>query len=65
MLTNSAKYGDTNSQDSTVTAGTVISFQDIDLQDLYFINAGAGANTQINAVCIAMTEGRKKELGVA
>jgi len=46
-VTNDCKYGDTNTQDATITAGDIISFQDFNAADLFFINAAAGSNTTI------------------
>lgn len=66
ILTHDARYGDKNIDDTypSVTAGNGITFDDFDLDDLFFINAGAGDNTKIVAVCVKMTDGRKKELGI-
>jgi hypothetical protein len=64
ITTQAAKYGDTNTQDAELSAGDVLTYQDFNLADLFFKNAGAGANTTVTAICILLTEGRKKELGV-
>lgn len=64
VVTNSAKYGDTNAQDATITTNDVPFFDDFNLADLYFKNAGAGSNTTINIVAIKMTKGRMLDLGV-
>lgn len=66
FLTNDARYGDSNinSNYPSIAAGNGISFDDFDLDGLYFMNTGAGSNTMIVAVCVKMTEGRKKELGI-
>lgn len=64
VVTNSAKYGDTNNQDATITTNDVPFFDDFNLADLYFKNAAPAANTTINVVGIKMTDGRKAELGV-
>lgn len=47
--TNNAKYGDLNKQDNTINAGDIISYQYINLRDIFFINAAAGSNTVIVA----------------
>lgn len=52
IITNNAKYGDTNTQDATITAGDIVTFQDFNLGDLFFINASAGSNTTIYFVGI-------------
>ena len=62
--TNNAKYGDRTGQDAEVTAGDVVPFQDVNLADVFFKNAGAGANTVIRAVGVVMTPGRLKDLEI-
>ena len=52
-----ARYGD-------LFVNDVISFRDVNLNDFYFANAGAGANTNITAVGSLMTTKRKHELGI-
>ena len=47
-----------------MAVGEGVDFQDFNLDELYFINTGAGANVKIVAVCIKMTPGRKKELEI-
>jgi len=66
VLNENARYGDTNitSDNPSITAGNGITFQDVDLSTIFFMNAGAGANTTITAIGVLMTEGRKKELGI-
>jgi len=66
VLTNDARYGDTNisSSNPSITAGNGISFQDVNLQDIFFMNSGAGANTTITAIGVKMTPKRMLELGV-
>ena len=64
ISTNAAKYGDLHTQDAQISAGDVISFQDVDLNAIWFKNAGAAANTVIYAAGVLMTPKRKKELGV-
>lgn len=66
VLTNDARYGDTNitSANPSIASGNGISFQDVNLKDVFFQNSGAGANTTIFAIAVLMTEGRKQELGV-
>jgi hypothetical protein len=64
ISTNNAKYGDFVDQDATVTTNDVPFFEDFNLADLYFKNAGAGSNTVVYFVGIRMTEGRMRELGV-
>jgi hypothetical protein len=63
--TNNAKYGDRAGQDAQITAGDVVIFEDFNLLDVFFKNAGAGANTVIRVVGVVMTEGRKKDLGIS
>jgi len=66
VLTQDARYGDTNitAANPSITAGNGISFQDVDLSTIFFMNSGAGANTTITAIGVLMTQGRKQELGV-
>jgi len=64
VATNNAKYGDVNDQPAEINAGNGISFQDVNLKDIFFKNATAGSNTTIYAIAIKMTEGRMRELGV-
>lgn len=59
-----AKYGDFDKQDATLTTNDVPFFRNFNLRDLFFRNAGAGADTTIYIVGIRMTEARKKELGI-
>jgi hypothetical protein len=61
---NAAKYGDSVEQEGILNVGSVLSFQDFDLTDIYFINSGAGANTVINFVGVVMTPGRMTALGI-
>lgn len=66
VLTHDARYGDTNitSGNPSITAGNGLSYRDINIQDLFFMNSSAGDNTKIIAIGAIMTEARKKELGV-
>jgi len=66
VLTNDARYGDTNisSSNPSITAGNGISFQDVDLSSIFFMNSAGGSNTTIIAIGVLMTQGRKQELGV-
>ena len=52
IITNNAKYGDTNTQDATITAGDIVTFQDFNLADIFFINATGGSNTTVYFVGI-------------
>lgn len=61
---NSAKYGSESNTNTTLTPGSAMSFQDFDIGDLYFINAGAGSNTTIEFVGIRMLPGHMKNLGL-
>ena len=61
-VTNNAKYGDAVTQDASFNTGDVITFQDFNLANLFFINATAGSNTVIYCVGIVMTEQRKRLL---
>jgi len=67
VLTNDARYGDTNITDSnpSITAGNGVSFQDVDLSTIFFKNSTGGSNTTIVAIGVLMTNKRKNELGVA
>jgi len=62
---NNALYGSFAKQNGVLSIGTVVYFQDFNLKDIYFINAAAGSNTVINFQGVIMSEGRKKEMGVA
>lgn len=62
--TNNAKYGDRSAQDATINAGDIVYFQDFNLADIFFKNAGAGANTVVRFVGVVMTPARKRELGI-
>lgn len=62
VLTQNALYGKVNNQPATVTAGNILTYDNFNLADLFFRNAGAGANTVIYCVGITMLPGRKKEL---
>jgi hypothetical protein len=64
ISTNNAKYGDQSEQNGTLTAGSILSFQDFNLADIFFINAGAGSNTVVNFVGVLMSDGHKKILVV-
>ena len=62
--THPAKYGNAEKQDAVITIVDVSFFDDFNLADMYFKNAGAGNDTTIRIVGILMTEARMKELGV-
>ena len=65
--TQNAKYGDATDLSNIyglIYANDVVSFRNCNLNDIYFMNAGAGANTTITAVGVRMTNARKKELGI-
>jgi len=47
--TNDAYYGDLNDQDLTIYADDLISFQYVNLSEIYFKNKTAGSNTVIKA----------------
>lgn len=66
VLTNNARYGDTNisSSNPEITAGNGLSFQDVNLADIFFMNAAGGSNTTITAIGVKMTPKRMQELGV-
>jgi len=64
ITTNNADYGDRLAQDAEVTAGDVLSYQDVNLADMFFKNSTAGSNTVVTAVGAVMSPARKKELGV-
>lgn len=66
VLTNAARYGDTNisSANPSIAANNGISFQDVNLRDIFFMNSAAGSNTVIVAIGVLMTDARKEQLGV-
>lgn len=64
IITQNCEYGGLYNQDAVLSTTDVVFFDDFNLADLYFKNAGAGLNTTIRLVGIVMTKGRKKELGV-
>ena len=66
VLTNDARYGDTNisSSNHSINAGNGISFQDVNLKDVFFMNSAAGSNTTITAIGVLMTDSRKQVMGV-
>ncbi len=63
-VTNAALYGDVTTQPATVSAGDILVFDNFNLADLFFRNAGAGANTTIYVVGIAMSKPDIKKLGL-
>ncbi|GAH69120.1 unnamed protein product, partial [marine sediment metagenome] len=64
IVTNDALYGDKDLQPATITAGDIVPFQDFDLSQMYFRNAGAAANTTIHVVGILMSTGKMITLGI-
>lgn len=65
--TQNTKYGDATDLTNIyglIYANDVVSFRNCNLNDIYFMNAGAGANTTITAVGVRMTNARKRELGI-
>jgi hypothetical protein len=65
ITSQACKYGDTTSQDGSLSVNDILVYEDFNLGELYFINASAGANTVVTANCIKATEGYKKNvLGV-
>jgi len=62
VVTNDAKYGKVNDQEATIYANDIVSFQDFNLADLWFKNAGAGSNTTVYIVGITMSKKRMREL---
>lgn len=64
ILTQYANYGKANNQPATVTAGDILTFDDFNLGDLYFINETPGADTLIYLVGITMSKKRMIELGI-
>ena len=63
-VTADAKYGNTTDQPATVNAGDILVFDNFNLKDLYFKNAGAGVNTTIYVVGITMSKQKMAELGL-
>jgi len=64
IATNNATYGDKNTQPALATTNDVLSFEDININDLFFANAVGVANTTIQIVGVLMSEARKKELEI-
>jgi len=66
IIDQDARYGDIHITSSypSIGAGNGISFEDFDLNDVYFMNSNAGFNTTIIAICVVMTDKRKAELGL-
>ena len=65
--TNDARYGDLSTSATVggiLYAGDVVSFRNIDLNDIYFANDTAGSNCVITAVGVRMTKARMRELGI-
>lgn len=56
ILTNDAKYGKVNNQLATARTNDILIFQDFNLADIWFKNAGAAANTTIYIVGITMSK---------
>ena len=48
--THDALVGDSSNQRYPKSAGTTLSFENVDLSELYVKNAGAGSNTKINII---------------
>jgi hypothetical protein len=59
-----AYYGDLNGQSSELTVGAVLTFQDMNLLDLFFKNKTAGQNTTIVASGVLMERKRRISMGV-
>jgi len=64
IVTNNALYGDVTAQPATAAAADILVFDNFNLRDLYFRNAGAGANTTIYVVGVTMSKMKMAELGV-
>lgn len=67
VYTNNAAYGDATDLANVyglIYANDVISFRNLNLNDVYFRNATGGSNTTITAVGVLMSDARKKELGI-
>jgi len=62
---NDADYGDYSNQDAQVASGGVLSFQNVNLADIFFKNHAAGSNTVITAVGALMLPGQKRQLGIS
>jgi hypothetical protein len=60
-VSNDALYGNVTEQVATLSAGDILTFDKINLADLYFRNAGAGLNTTLYAVGITMSEKEIRE----
>jgi len=63
-VTNSALYGKVNHQPATINSGDIVPFQDFNLADMWFRNAGAGSNTTIYIVGITMSKKRMRDLEI-
>lgn len=62
IVTNNAKYGDRSEQNATINAGDVVYFRNVNLNDIFFINATAGSNTVVYAVGGLMSPADKATL---
>lgn len=62
--TQNALYGDMTQQLGKIFAEDVAFFQKGNLKEVWFKNAGVGANTNIVAVCTVPTTFVKQELGL-
>jgi len=57
VLTNDANYGKVGNQPATVAAGDILTFEDFNLADLWFINETATDDTLIYLVGVTMSQG--------
>jgi hypothetical protein len=64
VVTNSALYGKVNNQPATSNPSDILIFDNFNLADLWFRNAGAGSNTTIYMVGITMSKAKILELGL-
>lgn len=66
ILDNNAFMGDLRDQDVPIYANDIYYLlHPVNLNDFYFKNAGAAANTRVVVVGVLLTDLRKKELGIS
>jgi len=62
ITTHNAKYGDYSGQTAVINANDIVSFTNVNLKDIFFINSSAGSNTVVTAVGSLMMRGQRKAL---
>jgi hypothetical protein len=61
---NNANYGSRSNQNGDLTAGDILTFRYINLNDIFFINNTAGNNTTISAIGVVMPPERIRAYGI-